>query len=120
MSLPSSHLGGFRVLGVQVSQASWPSSAGERSGGARVKRKGVEGRTRTPPLCGASSGVAVSGVGIPKGAGGIVLGIGWWEEVKTLTEVLPTAASRTSWETRGTSPLSSPNLTHTLAPSPPE
>lgn len=38
-------------------------------GGARVKRKGVEGRTRTPPLCGASSGVAVSGVGIPKGAG---------------------------------------------------
>lgn len=120
MSLPSSHLGGFRVLGVQVSQASWPSSAGARSGGARVKRKGVEGRTRTPPLCGASSGVAVSGVGIPKGAGGIVLGIGWWEEVKTLTEVLPTAASRASWETRGTSPLSSPNLTHTLAPSPPE
>lgn len=57
---------------MQVSQSSWRSSGGARSGDARVKRKEVEGRTRTPPLCGASSGVAVSGVGIPKGARGVV------------------------------------------------
>lgn len=34
---------------------------GTRRGGGRVKRKGVEGRTRTPPLCGASSGMALLG-----------------------------------------------------------
>lgn len=68
MSPPFYPLNGLVVLGVQVSHPSWPSSAGAGSGGARVKRKGVEGRTRTPPLCGASSGVAVPGVGIPKGA----------------------------------------------------
>lgn len=41
MSPPSSHLGGFRVLGMQVSQASWPSSAGaERAAAVR----GLNGR----------------------------------------------------------------------------
>lgn len=99
MSPPSCHLGGLRLLGVQVSQPSWPSSAGAHSGGARVKRKGVEGRTRTPPLCGASSGVAVPGVWIPKGTGGVVLGTGWWEEAKTPIEALSTPAFRASWET---------------------
>lgn len=44
----------------------------------------------------------------------------WWEGAETLTEVLCTPASRASWETRGASPLSSPNLTHILARSPPE
>lgn len=43
------------MLRAQVSPLSWPGSAGRPCGGERVKRKEVEGRTRTPPLCGASS-----------------------------------------------------------------
>lgn len=54
LSRPLGVLG--HAWGSGLSQPSWPGSAGRRRGGERVKRKGVEGRTRTPPLCGASFG----------------------------------------------------------------
>lgn len=53
---------GWGALRARGSLLRRQGSAGRRRGGERVKRKGVEGRTRTPPLCGASSGMALLGV----------------------------------------------------------
>lgn len=62
-------------------------------------------------------GMALLGVGMPKGAGEVA-GPRLWGGVKTLTGGLRASASRAPWETPGASPLRSPKLTH--ARSPPE
>lgn len=52
--------------GSGLSQPSWPGSAGRRRGGERVKRKGVEGRTRTRLSAEHPLGMALLGVGTPR------------------------------------------------------